>query len=323
MAEVCNSRSTSLPNSINRCDAGEDNECIYCYKHKQELDLTLQEISSAKKIIQILQEERNDTPNLNAVSTGNDNSSLDLNFETVTAKCGRKKLTSNKGENNNIKKLQQNQYIPVAVIKYATLDSPQVDQESSQNQSRTSMAVLSRNKRKCPPNARKWKIIIIGDSHTRGMAAEIRNCLGKDFQVNGTVMPGARLENITNLSDKGISTLGNKDAVIIWGAANDISKNEVNNGLKHLKNFVNSRQNTNIIVLTAPHRHDLQETSCVDKEVEMFNRKLHKIIKTVDNVDLLQTKLSRNDFTRHGLHLNISGKGKIAELTGECIKKPH
>jgi hypothetical protein len=53
--------------------------------------------------------------------------------------------------------------------------------------------------------------------------------------------------------------LGKKDAVIIWGGANDINKNEVNNGLKHLKNFINTNQNTNIIVATAPHRHDLQE----------------------------------------------------------------
>jgi hypothetical protein len=60
----------------------------------------------------------------------------------------------------------------------------------------------------------------------------------------------------------------------------------------------------------------------VNKEVEVFNRKLHKIIKTVENVDLLQTNLSRNDITRHGLHLNTSGKGKIAELISEHIKKP-
>jgi hypothetical protein len=58
----------------------------------------------------------------------------------------------------------------------------------------------------------------------------------------------------------------------------------------------------------------------VNKEVVVFNKKLHKIIKTVDNVELLQTKLNRNDFTHHGLHLNISGKGKIAELIGEHIK---
>jgi hypothetical protein len=114
----------------------------------------------------------------------------------------------------------------------------QVEPESSQNHSRTSKVALSRNKRKCPPNTRKRKIVIIGDNHARGIAAETSSCLGKDFEVNGTVMPGARLENITNLSDKEMSTLGNKDAVVIWGGANAISKNEVNNGLKHLKKNV-------------------------------------------------------------------------------------
>jgi hypothetical protein len=116
-------------------------------------------------------------------------------------------------------------------------------------------------------------------------------------------MPGARLENITNLSAEGISTFGKTDAVIIWGGANDINKNEVNNGLKHLKNFVNNSQNTNII------RYDLDESSCVNKKVVVFNRKLHKIVKTVDNVELLETKLNRNDFT--SLHLKISGKEKM------------
>jgi capsular polysaccharide biosynthesis protein len=76
--------------------------------------------------------------------------------------------------------------------------------------------------------------------------------------------------------------------VIIWGGANDINKNEVNNSLKHLKNFINTRQNTNIIVVTAPHRHDLQESSCVNREVVVFNRKLRKITKTMDNVELTQ-----------------------------------
>jgi UDP-N-acetylmuramate-alanine ligase len=67
--------------------------------------------------------------------------------------------------------------------------------------------------------------------------------------------------------------------VNIWGGANGINKNEINNGLKHIKNFVNNRQNTNIIVVSPPHRY-LDESSCVNKEVVVFNRKLHEIIKT-------------------------------------------
>jgi hypothetical protein len=73
-------------------------------------------------------------------------------------------------------------------------------------------------------------------------------------------MPGARLKNITHLADKEVSSLGKNDTVIVWGGASDISKNETNIGLKHLGKFVNSRQNTNIIIVTAPHKHDLQET---------------------------------------------------------------
>ena len=133
-------------------------------------------------------------------------------------------------------------------------------------------------------------------------------------------MPGARLEIMTNLADKEVSTQGKSDKVIIMGGAKDISKNEANIGLQHLGEFVNSRQNTNIMIVSVPHRHDLQET-CVNKEIEVLNRKLHKMMKTVDNVKTIQANLGKNDFTLHGLHLNISEKEKMDELIGEIIKK--
>jgi hypothetical protein len=132
MAEVCSGRSTPLPNSINRCSAEEENESIFCYKLKQELDLTLQELSSAKKNYSDTSRRKNSTPNLDVVSTGEDISGLDINFEIVTPKSGRDKLTSNKGEYNNIRKMQQKQSIPAAVDKYSTLASLQVDQVASQ-----------------------------------------------------------------------------------------------------------------------------------------------------------------------------------------------
>ena len=59
----------------------------------------------------------------------------------------------------------------------------------------------------------------------------------------------------------------------------------------------------------------------MNKEIEVFNRKLHKMVKTADNVKIIQANLRRNDFTLHGLHLNFSGKEKMAELIGENIKK--
>jgi len=99
------------------------------------------------------------------------------------------------------------------------------------NHSRTSEVPLLRNKKKCPPNTRKRKIVIPGNSHAKSYAAKISSGLGKDFQVTGKVMPGARLEIMTNLADKEVSTQGKSDKVIIMGGAKDISKNEANIGL--------------------------------------------------------------------------------------------
>jgi len=58
----------------------------------------------------------------------------------------------------------------------------------------------------------------------------------------------------------------------------------------------------------------------VNKEIEVFNRKQHKVVKTGDNEKIIQADLSRNYFTHHGLHLNTSGKEKMAKLIGDDIK---
>jgi len=41
------------------------------------------------------------------------------------------------------------------------------------------------------------------------------------------------------------------------------------------------------MIVTAPHRYDLQKT-CLNKEIEVFNRKLHNVVKTVDNAKIIQ-----------------------------------
>ena len=45
------------------------------------------------------------------------------------------------------------------------------------------------------------------------------------------------------------------------------------------------------------------------------------MMKTADNVKIIQANLSTNDCILHGLHLNISGKENVAQLIGENIKK--
>jgi hypothetical protein len=72
-------------------------------------------------------------------------------------------------------------------------------------------------------------------------------------------------------------------------------------------------------VITSPHRYDLQDSSCVNKEIQVFNRKLHKFLKDMHYVNIISTNLTRNKFTRHGLHMNSSGKEKIAKIIGQNV----
>ena len=106
-----------------------------------------------------------------------------------------------------------------------------------------------------------------------------------------------------------------EDTVVIWAGTNDISKNCANEALREIENFVSKNVNTNIVVVAAPHRYDLATWSCVNYEVNTFNRKLKKRLKIRNH-----TKLERAHFTRHGLHLNKHGKTIVCEKLSSAIK---
>jgi hypothetical protein len=80
------------------------------------------------------------------------------------------------------------------------------------------------------------------------------------------------------------------------------------------------RQKVNIVVMSAPPRYDLIPSSCVNNEVDRFNRQLKKKMKTFNNVKILETHLKRECFTKHGLHLNSAGKEQIALKLAATVK---
>jgi hypothetical protein len=71
--------------------------------------------------------------------------------------------------------------------------------------------------------------------------------------------------------------------------------------------------------MSAPHRHDLIPSSCVNSEVVRFNRQLRKRMKLCKNVKILETGLNRDCFTKHGFHMNSSGKEQISLKLVEMI----
>ena len=106
----------------------------------------------------------------------------------------------------------------------------------------------------------------------------------------------------------------------MWGGTRDVGKNEIDKGLRQIRNFVENHKQTNVIVMSVPCRHDLESSSCVNHEVKVYNRKLKKHLKLFDNTCVLEVDTDRELYTRHGLHMDLKGKERIACKIAETIK---
>jgi hypothetical protein len=113
------------------------------------------------------------------------------------------------------------------------------------------------------------RVIIMGDSHVRSMANELQYRLGKSFEVLGIVKPGSNNKGITNTLNSTVSSLTKKDVCIVWRGTRDIVKNEGENGLRQMKDFVTRQNHINLVVINGSYRHDLRESSCVNSAVKI------------------------------------------------------
>jgi hypothetical protein len=154
------------------------------------------------------------------------------------------------------------------------------------------------------PTGRVNKILIIGYSHVRGISEMIRAYPNVPFNVTGITKPNANTESITFPSHFRAENLTKKDRLIFYGGTKDMSHNETIKGLRSLKAFAHRTINTNVILLEAPHRHDLPPSSCVNKEVTLFNKRLHSLSTIFNHVKVLIMPTERRFHTNHGLHLN-------------------
>jgi hypothetical protein len=106
---------------------------------------------------------------------------------------------------------------------------------------------------------------------------------------------------------------------ILCGGAKNIGKNETHKGLHCISQFIRNKSHTNETIMKASHRFDLVPTSCVNKEVVSFDRQLQKTIKSINHAEIVNMSTKREHFTRHGLHINGSGKNWITNLLATKI----
>jgi hypothetical protein len=156
------------------------------------------------------------------------------------------------------------------------------------------------------------KVLIIGDSHIRLCAANVKSEIKDSYDVQGLVKPGAGSGTLVNSANSDTTNLTKNDFVIFCGGANDVAKNS-KMALRHIRNFINSNNHTNIILIIVPHRYYLMQSSCVNNEIRSFNRKRKKSVRTFKHASILEMTSDRNHFTKHGLHLNALGKEVLSK----------
>jgi hypothetical protein len=66
------------------------------------------------------------------------------------------------------------------------------------------------------------KIIIIGDSHTRGYASDLSQKLNNVYQITGYVKPNADVVQLIDTAKEEVSKLTKNDILIFWSSTNDI-----------------------------------------------------------------------------------------------------
>ena len=128
--------------------------------------------------------------------------------------------------------------IPVIHNRYEVLNKCNISEYATSVSMRSHLLVGNCRIKTNKPTKKKHKILIIGDSHARGIASEIKHNLDDDFEIQGIVKPGSNLAVITHTVNKGTGALTKHDVVVVWGGTRNISRNETQRGLSQIRNFV-------------------------------------------------------------------------------------
>jgi hypothetical protein len=81
-------------------------------------------------------------------------------------------------------------------------------------------------------------IVVIGDSHSRGYAVEVKTHLINNFEVIDLVKPGAVAEILLKSAMSDMVDLSKSGVVVFCGGSNDVSKRNSNIALKHVPNSI-------------------------------------------------------------------------------------
>jgi hypothetical protein len=254
----------------------------------------------------------------------NDHKMLILNLEKQTKEMSEEIMKLNSQIQDN-KEFNKNKIPLTKTNKNMELKRNSPDScEDGQNQP-TYSDVLKATKTLKTKN-KKSRVLLLADSHGRECSTLLSKNL-KNFDVETFFKPGAPLNEVVNSARDLVKDFNKDDFLIVLGGTNDI-EDKTNKHLPQIFDSLNKvvplSQKTNVIINTVPFRFDMPELNSKIKET---NKLIHNTInnlktKNAKNLGIcfLNERLKREHYTKHGLHLNQSGKIVLCDRLTEMIE---
>jgi len=291
--------------------------CQLCVELSLELHKAQQELLSCGKVIQILREELANVNQRARPDAYNRNQNIHILEDHYSSPKQPKEWQQVPFTTRKVKPTRN--YSPPIPLPTQNKFDPLTNLK--ENDVPPSLVQLSNPKlvKVKKPSAPKHKVLIFGDSHARDSASRLQPYLGDNYSVTSFVKPGAPMEEILTTADELRTSVRREDILIVWGGSNNISKNNTQKAISSVSDFAKNNSGSNIILINAPHRHDLIPHSCVNKEVVKYNRLMKKVVKQYPNIQLLDLDLDRSHFTTHGMHMNSKGKNRTSQCLADLI----
>ncbi|KAG8286034.1 hypothetical protein J6590_069444 [Homalodisca vitripennis] len=233
---------------------------------------------------------------------------LCLRAEADRCECHRGKITETWTvvPMKNVPIETQNKFTPLATL-------PEFDETASpktRNGGEKGKKKKKRNPQEQPTTSLPFQTVIIeGDSHARHLAGLVQQRVKLPTRVSGICKPSAGLLDATS----GAPPPPGSCCVILAGS-NDIVTGESQSIYRHLEQRIIARlASSRVIVATIPQRHDLPVDHIVNQTTTTVNHYIEELCARCEGFQLLNiNSIERRWFTRHGLHLRLSGKRILA-----------
>lgn len=169
----------------------------------------------------------------------------------------------------------------------------------------------------------RQKLLILADSHGRGLQEILSERLPRSIEVEVFFMPNGKLKHVTSKLKSFANSLNENDTVVIIGGTNDIDK-AAPYPLTLQQAFVAlpKELKAKTTVLSIFDRYDTDLKS----ELSDANGLLKAIIQNLDQqyqgeIAFLDVKgeFNRRLYTKHGLHLNEQGKLTLASILRKVV----